>query len=271
MTITYIETAGGKLAVEVEGEGPRLVICSPGMGDTRDAYGPVAAELVKAGYRVARMDIRGHGDSSANFKSYGDEAIADDYLTLITALGGGPAVLAGASLSAGAAVIAAGREPKLVAGIVLLGPFLRVGASKLVVSLMQIMFWRPWGPLLWRLYANTLWPGLGEAERKKRASRSSDLLTRPGHWSAFQATLHGADHNTAVTPWISRVQAPALVVIGDKDPDWSDPLEEAAWVASRFSGSETLVVHGAGHAPQYESPDVVAPGMLKFLEKIKFN
>ena len=92
MMISLIETDGGKLAVEVEGDGP-LVICSPAMGDTRDAFGPLAAYLVGRGYRVARIDLRGHGDSTARFNRYGDEAIAEDFLTVIEALGGGPAVL----------------------------------------------------------------------------------------------------------------------------------------------------------------------------------
>lgn len=133
MTTSFVETDGGKLALEVEGDGP-VVICSPGMGDTRDAFGPLAAHLVARGYRVARVDLRGHGDSTARFNHYGDEAIADDFLTLIEALGGGPAVLVGASMSAAGAVIAAGRSPEKVSGLVLIGPFLRNGSGKLMCS-----------------------------------------------------------------------------------------------------------------------------------------
>jgi pimeloyl-ACP methyl ester carboxylesterase len=119
MTISFIDTDGGKLAVEVEGDGP-LIICSPGIGDTRDAFAPLAVHLVACGYRVARVDLRGHGDSTARFNRYGDEATAEDLLTVIEVLGGGSAVLAGASMSAAAAVIAAGRRPDHVAGLILL-------------------------------------------------------------------------------------------------------------------------------------------------------
>lgn len=269
MAITYIETDGGKLAVEVEGEGP-LVICSPAMGDTRDSYGPLAAELVAAGYRVARIDLRGHGDSSAVFNSYGDIATADDFLTVIKELGGGsPAVLAGSSLSAGAATIAAGKQPDQVAGIVLIAPFLRPGGGAVMMWLFKLALLWPWGPYIWRAYSNTLWPGLGE-KASERATSSVELLTRPGRWNPFRATVAGAKHEV-VAPWISRVQAPALVVIGDKDPDWSDPLQEAAWVASNFEDTETIIVPGTGHAPMFEKPDLVFPGFVQFLKKIKFN
>ncbi|KAH8888092.1 alpha/beta-hydrolase [Thozetella sp. PMI_491] len=268
MTVTYLEVDQGKLAVEVQGEGP-LVVCSPGMGDTRDAYGPLASQLVASGYRVACMDLRGHGDSTATFTRYGDEATADDYLTVIKAIGGGPAILMGASLSAAASVIAAGRQPDLVAGLVLIGPFLRNPGNKLMVSIFKFALLNPWGPTLWRSYAASLWPGLGD-KASERAASTVKSLTRPGRWSAFRATVAGADHSV-VAPWIERVRAPVLVVIGDADPDWSDPLAEAKWVASNFEGSETIEVPGAGHAPMFEKPELVTPGVLKFAERIDFN
>ena len=59
--------------------------------------------------------------------------------------------------------------------------------------------------------------------------------------------------------------------IGDKDPDWTDPLAEAKWVASNFTDAGMITVSSAGHAPMFEKPDIVAPGVLLFMEKIKFN
>lgn len=268
MTTSFIATDGGKLAVDVEGDGP-LVICSPAMGDTRDAFVPLAAHLVARGYRVARIDLRGHGDSTAHFNRYGDEAIAEDLLTVIEALGGGPAVLAGASLSAGAAVIAAGRHPDQVAGLVLLGPFLRNGMGEMMRWIFKVALVRPWGPSIWRSQAAKLWPGLGD-KASERAASTIASLTRPGRWAAFQATVSGADHRV-VEPWIGRVQAPVLVVMGDADPDWKDPLGEAKWAASNFTDVETLTVPGAGHAPMFERPEIVGPALFQFLERIRMG
>jgi pimeloyl-ACP methyl ester carboxylesterase len=69
-------------------------------------------------YRVANADLRGHGESSMGWPSVtGKQAIsrtdvAGDLLALIRHLGG-PAVIAGQSISGGAATIAAATEPEL--------------------------------------------------------------------------------------------------------------------------------------------------------------
>ena len=96
------------------------------MGDLRAAYRFLAPALREAGYRVACTDLRGHGDSDHTFSCYGDVETAGDILALIEELGG-PAVVAGNSMGAGAAALSAALQPELVSGLVLIGPFVRNG------------------------------------------------------------------------------------------------------------------------------------------------
>ena len=269
MVLTHIETDGGTLAVEIEGEGP-LILCSPGMGELRSSYAPLAEHLVASGFCVARMDARGHGDSSAVFNRYGDEPTAEDFLTVVRKLDKGRAVLAGTSFSAGSATIAAGKSPELVAGIVLLAPFVRNPAGimgMIAPYMMKIMFMKPWGPFMWNMYAKTLYPGLGD-KAGERAATSTASLTRPGRWEAFQKTVAGLDHSV-VGPWIPQVQAPVLIVMGASDPDWTDPIKEAEWIASNFKVVENVTVPGAGHAPMLESPELVGGKVLAFVERLR--
>ena len=265
MSISFVESHGGRLAVEVQGDGP-LVVCSPGVGDTRDAFAPLAAFLVANGYRVACMDLRGHGDSTAQFDRYGDEAIAEDFLAVVDALGGGPAVLAGASVSGGGAAIAAGRRPDQVAGVVFIGAFLRNGMGPVMRWLLQVALLKPWGPSVWRPQAAKLWPGLGDKARERAAITTAGMM-RAGRWAAFRATI-GTDHSV-VAPWLDHVRAPVLVVIGDADPDWKEPRNEAAWIASNFADAQIVEVPNTGHAPMLERPEVVNPAFLHFLDKIR--
>ncbi|KAK4505464.1 hypothetical protein PRZ48_003427 [Zasmidium cellare] len=271
MVLQHFDVEHGKLAVEIEGNGP-LVLCAPAMGDLRSAYAPLALQLVASGFTSAVMDIRGHGDSSTDFQKYGDEAIADDFITLIENINKGPTILAGASLSAGAAAIAAGRRPDLVKGLILLGPFLRMPSGIMGIigpTLMKGLVMKPWGPSVWKSYSKTLWPGLGDEGAAKRAAENIESLTRPKRWAAFQATVKGANHNT-VTPYLGRIKnVPALVVMGEKDPDWSKPVEEAEWVASNFREARVVAVPGCGHAPHLESPEMVGREVLQFLRRLE--
>jgi pimeloyl-ACP methyl ester carboxylesterase len=63
---------------------------------------------------------------------------------------------------------------------------------------------------------------------------------------------------------LSDVSAPALVVMGSKDPDFEDPAEEGAWIAEQIHG-KSLVIDGAGHYPHAEMPEQVGPAIVRFL------
>ena len=63
------------------------------------------------------------------------------------------------------------------------------------------------------------------------------------------------------------VKCPALVVMGEKDPDFPDPAAEAAWVAGRLD-AQTLLVPAAGHYPQAEDPDAVNPVLSGFCRQV---
>src|SRR3712207_4580237 len=119
----FLNLDGGTIAYEATGAGP-LVVLAHGMGDSRKAYRFLAPALVEAGFRVAATDLRGHGESSADWPSCTRTDLAGDLIALVKHLGG-PAVLVGHSISGGAATIAAAKAPELVTALVELAPFTR--------------------------------------------------------------------------------------------------------------------------------------------------
>jgi pimeloyl-ACP methyl ester carboxylesterase len=264
MSTSYLSADGGRVAYEVNGDGP-LVVCVPGMGDVRQVFRHTAPALVAAGYRVAVMDLRGHGDSDATFSAYGDVPTANDLLALIGHLGG-PAIVIGNSMGAGAAVWAAAERPDAVGGLVLVGPFVRGGPSGIMAALFKALLWKPWGPAVWKSYYRRFYPGRPPADLTGHIDLIARSMGRPGHWKAFQRTA-GAGHAEAVTR-VGDVRAPALVIMGEKDPDWADPAAEARWVADAVRGG-TMLVPDAGHYPMAEYPQAVNPAIVAFADKVR--
>jgi pimeloyl-ACP methyl ester carboxylesterase len=261
---SYLTVPEGRIGYDVAGSGP-LVVLVPGMGDLRAAYRFLAPALRESGFRVACTDLRGHGDSDAHFSSYGDAETAADIAALIAHLGG-PAVVVGNSMGAGAAVIAAAEHPELVRGLVLVGPFVRNGETSPVKRAMfRLLMARPWAVGAWRSYLPTLYAGRRPADFDAYRDRLLAALRRPGYARAFSRTTR-TDHAPAQAR-LADVTAPVLVVMGAKDPDFPDPAAEAAWIAETLHG-EVVLVEDAGHYPQSQQPDVTASAVLGFLTRV---
>jgi pimeloyl-ACP methyl ester carboxylesterase len=260
----YLERGEGRIGYDVTGDGP-LVVCVPGMGDVRSVYRALVAALAGEGYRVATMDLRGHGDSDSTFSAYDDVAAGGDVLALIGRLGG-PAIVIGNSMGAGAAVWAAAERPAAVSGLVLVGPFVRnapVGRLKALAFRLALL--RPWGPAMWNRWLASLYPGRRTEEFEAHRAEVRASLRRPGSWDAFIRTTRTS--HAPVEARLGAVSAPTLVVMGERDPDFPDPGAEAELVAGRLAG-RVLMVPGAGHYPQAEFPEIVAPAVLEFAGEV---
>ncbi len=254
----------GQIAYEIHGEGP-LVVCVPGMGELRGAYRYNLRPLAEAGFMVAAMDLRGHGDSDATFSSYDDVAAGADILALIEELGG-PAVVVGNSMAAGAAVWAAAERPDLVSGVALLGPFVRnPPINPLLAWAFRVAMSGPWVAGVWHSYLPSLYPERKPADFAEHRERIRASMRRPGYARAFAATTR-TSHAPAEAR-LPEVKAPALVVMGTADPDFKNPSAEARWIAERLHGAEQLLVPGGGHYPQADSPEQVNPALIDFARK----
>lgn len=258
----YLARPGGRIAYDLEGEGP-LIVCVPGMGDVRIVYRFLAEALIQSGYRVAVVDLRGHGDSDACFEEYDDVAAGNDIIALVTELGG-PAVVIGNSMGAGAAAWAAAEAPHLITALVLIGPFVRNPAmNPIMTAMFRLALLRPWGRLMWLGYFKSLYPSRKPAGFAEHVRAIDDSLRRPDYWQAFAKTTRTS--HAPVEERLDEVKVPTLVVMGEKDPDFPDPKAEAAHVAGRLHG-EVFLVPDAGHYPQAEAAGLVSPAIVSFLK-----
>jgi pimeloyl-ACP methyl ester carboxylesterase len=262
-TLTF-NLNGGQISCEETGSGP-LVLCVPSMGDLRGEYRFLAPRLAAAGYRVVSMDVRGHGQSSTAWADFSVAAVGSDALALIRALDAGPAILIGDSMAGGAAVWAAVEAPELVSGLVLIDPFVRGESTWFTRLLYGLLFTRPWGPVSWSAYYNTLYPSRKPDDFGAYRQALQANLAQPGRMEALQAML--AASKRASEERLARVRLPALVIMGSKDPDFKDPAAEAAWVAEQIHAAFQMVP-GAGHYPHAEMPDLAASLILPFLVSV---
>ena len=269
MATQWLEREGGQLGYSVQGDGP-LVVCAPGLGDLRDEYRFLAPALVAAGFRVAALDLRGHGESSTGWDDYSAEAIGGDLLALIRALGATRALVIGTSMAAGSAVWAAAEEPELVAGVVLIGPFVRdVGSpalQRVLQTVFRVLLARPWGVRFWMRYWASLFPTRKPDDFDAYAARLRANLSQPDRFSALRAMMLGPSRR-AIEARLDRVDQPALVVMGTKDRDFKGPAAEAELVAARVGG-EVELIESAGHYPHVEFAEQTGKQIVDFTRSV---
>lgn len=259
----FLERPDGRVAYDVQGSGPLLVLV-PGMGELRSSYRFLTPRLVEVGYTVATTDLRGHGESDTSFSAYGDLETASDISALIDALGGS-AVIIGNSLAAGAGVIVAADHPEQVAGLVLLGPFVRnPPAGRISLAIFRAMTAPFWVATMWKSYMPTLYAGRKPTDFKQYREAVATSLRRPDYGRAFSLTTRQTDHAPAEARLL-QVSAPVLVVMGELDPDFKDPAGEAHWIGETLK-ADVVMVPEAGHYPQSQQPEITERAILEFLE-----
>lgn len=274
----FVNVTGGRIAYDLIGDGP-LVLLSHGIGDRRQAYRHLAPRLAASGYRVVNVDLRGHGESSMDWPSVTGKAaisrtdVACDLVEVIKHFGG-PAVIVGHSISGGAATIAAATAPKLVAGIVEIGPFtlvqklnvaalltvrryrrgmVRLGATQMLKSLR-------W----WFRYLDVAYPSKPDDYAEYMEALAAKLR-EPGRMAEFMKTGNSTPADAQAQ--LPNVACQALVIMGTLEPDFADPRAEGeAVVAAMPPGVGRLaMVEGTGHYPHAEKPDATAELILRFL------
>ena len=121
-------------------EGP-LVLLQHGGGQTRHAWKNAGETLGAAGYHAIAFDARGHGDSDwALDERYGQDAMVEDLLCVIAALGDRRPVLVGASMGGGTSLVAVGEDRVDATALVLVDIAHRVeptGISKIHAFMSQ--------------------------------------------------------------------------------------------------------------------------------------
>jgi pimeloyl-ACP methyl ester carboxylesterase len=256
----------GQIAYQATGpaDAPLLVLVH-GMGDTAATFRLLTPRLAAAGYRVATMDVRGYGGSSADWPDYSTASVGADLLGLIRHLNGdAPATVIAHSIGCSAAVWAAAETPRAINGLVLIGTFSGEAPIKPWMKAASRLVGR--SAALWALFLRTSYPTARPADFGGHLADLKRSLHRPGRLAPLRAqieiSLSGAENRYA------EVTQPTLVVMGTRDGDFADPAADAALSAAKLAGPARVhLIEGAGHYPHAEMPAATAEAILSQLRR----
>lgn len=262
MNTQYLKLDNGTIAYDDQGQGS-LVVCVPAGGDLRSEYRFLTPQLVTAGYRVVTMDLRGQGESSANWPDYIPSAVGSDILALIQYMNAGSALVIATSVATAAAIWAAVEMPDRVSGLVLIIAAGRAMSPFKAQLLPQIFLGDLWGKALYNAYFPKMYPSARPADFETHRQKVKVMLSEPGRLRALRQLF-----SNSYKDWddrVSQVTVPVLILNGSCDPDFKNPEHEAALLAERMHAAQVHVLEGAGHHPHVEMPEQTARYILDFI------
>lgn len=197
------------------------VIILPGMLQSRYTMTFWGVGLAQRGYRVVLADLRGHGESSGEYLTYG-LLESRDTIQIIEALESAaiaepPVILLGASYGASTALMAAA-ESKRTDAVVAFAPFTDAASS--IEHL-----------------ARTMFPRLSRMISEKRMAEAIDRASAMSGHDIRKARAIDA---------VGRIDVPVLFVHGRKDT-WVPPRNSLDLYRSANGSASLLVIPDAGH------------------------
>jgi 3-oxoadipate enol-lactonase len=254
------EVNGISINYEQQGSGPDLVLI-PGLGASLHAFYAQLRSLSGVA-RVTAYDPRGHGQTSKPAGPYTTRLLAEDAATLIRHLGIGKAVVGGSSMSAMVAVELAAAHPNLLAGLILIGGFPKLGEAgkERMEARARTAETEGMAPLAEMVPQTALGAHTHESQPALVGLFRQALLNNdPLAYAASCRAVVEAD----VTPLLGQVRCPTLILLGSQEQ--VAPLPAARALKAGIRHAELKVIPDAGHLPFLEQPAVFNAMVLRFI------
>jgi pimeloyl-ACP methyl ester carboxylesterase len=251
------------LWTDVTGSGPTVVLLH-GLTDNHELWRYVAPVLSQQ-YKVAAVDLYGHGRSPIPAGELTTAIMADGVADLVERLGGGPAVVVGLSMGGGVAQVLALRRPDLVRGLVLVSTSSNFSPEARARLLGRVDTARRLGmasiadEFLSRQFTDTF--AMAHPEEVDR-SRQAILLMTTDNFAA--ATIANAARDWANQ--LPGIRCPVIFVGGAEDPAGS---WERASVFRRYLPAMRIDILPASHLVPVEVPEQLNSILLGFLAELQ--
>jgi pimeloyl-ACP methyl ester carboxylesterase len=249
-----LDRPGGGIRYEVSGSGSPAVLLTHGFAATSAMFA-ANVPAIAASHQVITWDLRGHGGSDypADPDCYSPDTALGDMAALLTHCQSDRAVLGGHSLGGYLSLDFALRFPGRVAGLVLIdtGPGFRNDAAR-----------DGWNQRAERTAARLEDQGLAalgsSAELHVSEHRGASGLIAAARHTLTQRDSHVLDE-------LPDIAVPTLVVVGSDDAPF---LAAADYMTAKIPQARKVVIPGAGHAPNVDTPDLFGAELRAFLDQI---
>ncbi|MCZ7529992.1 MAG: alpha/beta hydrolase [Acidimicrobiia bacterium] len=265
---------GLELHVDARGDGPGLVLVH-GFGGASDDFADHHDDLAER-FRTVTFDHRGHGRSDGPADAeYSIDRFGADTLAVADHLGLDRFHLVGYSMGGMAARRVALRAPERLLSLVLMdtcgGPTPMMDAE-LMTAGATLVDAEGMGALKALMdEADPL--GSSPAHQRLLAERDGYADFLRWRWEALAPAMYSAmlrefpvqtdDHDA-----LRSLRLSTLVMVGEHDTEFLEPSRRLADV---IDGARLVTVPEAGHAPQFEAPDVWYAALTDFLLDVAFN
>jgi 3-oxoadipate enol-lactonase len=249
---------GRELAVEVEGEGPAVLLVH-GLGGTSNFY-QVQADALSERHRVIRVDSAGAGRSPVA-DGISTESHADDLAAVLDELGIASAAVVGHSFGTLVARSLAARHPGRVSALALLGAVREPAEAGRQAQRDRAAVLREKGTAA--VAPGVVANALSETTRRERpevAAFVRELVMRqdPEGYARNCEALAAATDPGPIDPGL-----PLLLITGDEDK--VGPPGASRELADAHGHAGVEIIPGIGHWTALEAAGPVTDHLLKFL------
>jgi pimeloyl-ACP methyl ester carboxylesterase len=271
-----VDTANGTLQVLEQGnpQGTPIVLvhcytCSLNWWDD-------LAPLLERDHRVIRVDLLGHGGSDKPGAGYSIDDQATAMAEALAQLGVVNATVVGHSLGGSVVADLAQRSPQLASRVVIIDQAAEDGFETLSLP-QRASYWPVFGQASDRLvriaptsvvrdqYDDAFAPGYDISSGFDNPDQPVDDL-RAMTYTAYKDTHDAEEDFVAEAPLDERLAeagVPTMVIFGAEDQFYDAP-EAIARYRQNVPGVQARLIPGAGHSPNVERPNAVAPLILSW-------
>jgi 3-oxoadipate enol-lactonase len=239
------------------GDPPIVLVHSLGLDG--EMWAPQVSRLASERH-VIRVDIRGHGASSAPAGPYAIADLADDILRVVDAVGLRRVDLAGLSIGGHIALWLAIHRPERVGDLVLAGTAARIGTPETWQDRIELVSRVGLAGIRDAVLSRWFLPGFQGTAPDVHAWAAERLVTTP---VAGYVGCCGALASSDLRADVGRVRARTLVLVGEDDR--ATPPDDARWLRQHIGGSRLEVIQGAAHIANLEAPAVFGSLLEDFL------